>query len=119
MYNGRYERNGKDGIITLSLNSGTISMVEPLQDVTIDRYLHLGDRNVFRGNLIQTCTLAQFYRNYETKGILFHDVLRVNCTSVSGVKQEYYYGRNEGLVAIYKDNGVDEVELIKIKESLI
>ena len=119
MYNGRYERDGKDGIVTLSLQSSTISMIEPLQDVTIDRYLHLGDRDIFRGDLIQTCSLEQFYRNYETKGIMFHDVLKVDCTSVSGVKQEYYYGYNEGLVAIYKDDGATEIELIKVNESLI
>ena len=117
MYDDKYERDGNDGLITLTTNSATILMVEPLQDVRINRYLHLGDNNVFRGELIDNCTLKQFYRDYETKGIIFHNVVRVDCKSVSGVKQEYYYGYNEGLVSLYKNDGEREIELVKINES--
>lgn len=117
MYDEKYERDGKDGIITLTENSGTLLMVEPLQHVTIDRYLHIGDNNVFRGELIKSCSLKQYYRNYETRDMIFHNVLQVNCESKTGVKQEFYYGYNEGVVAIHKDNGVNKIELVKVNET--
>jgi len=119
MFDNKYQRDSSDGLTTLFLNGGSILMREPLQDVTIDRYVHLDDQNIFRGELIQSCSLEQYYRTYEVKGALFDNVLMVNCISKSGVKQEFYYGYNEGLVAIYKNDGSNEMEWVKVDESRI
>jgi len=119
MYGDKFERDSADGITTLFLNSATILMREPLQDVTIDRYVHLKDRDIFRGDFIQSCTLENYSRNYEIKGSIFYNVLMVSCTSMSGVKEEYYYAYNEGLVAMYKNDGIDELEWIKVSETAI
>lgn len=119
MYSDRYEQESNGGITTFTVNSSHIFMLEPDQEVTVERYVYLGDSNIFRGKFIQTCSLEQFYKNYEVKGILFHNVLRVDCTSASGVKQEFYYGYNEGLVAKYINDGYDETVWVKFYESRI
>ncbi len=119
MLNDEYQQDSDDGITTLLLTSSYITMREPLQDVTIDRYVHLRDRDVFRGELIQSCSIERYYRDYEIKGIIFYEVIMVDCTSKSGVKQEFYYGYNEGLVAKYQDDGETQLEWIKINETRI
>jgi hypothetical protein len=119
MFDNKYQRDGSDGLITLFLNSGTILMREPLQDVTIDRYVHLHDQNIFRGEFIRSCSLEQYYRTYVVQDSSFNNVLMVKCTSKSGVKQEFYYGYSEGLVAIYKDDGVNKIELVKVNETAL
>lgn len=118
-FNDRYERESSGGLTTLYLNSSNILMREPLQDVTVERYIYLGDRGIFRAPSIDLCTLENFYYEYKQRGEIFNNVLMVDCTTNSGVKQEYYYGYNEGLVAIYENDGVNEKEWVKRSEERI
>jgi len=113
-----YERVSSDGVTTLSLNGSEIIMEEPSHIVKINRYVYLGDRNIFRGEFINSCTFEEYYRNYEVKGEIFHGVVMVSCISVSGVKEEYYYGYNEGLVYKYIDDGVEIIERVKVHENM-
>ncbi len=117
LFNNKYERQSSSGLTTLFANSSNILMKEPEQDITIERYLHLGDKGVFHAPSIDLCSLEQFYYNYERRGIVFHNVLKVNCTSKSGVNQQYFYGYNEGIVVISEHDGVNEKEWIKVDES--
>jgi len=114
-----YERVSKDGVTTLYLNGSNILMKEPSQDVTVERYVHLEDRGIFDASTIKDCSAERFYRTYEKRGSQFNNVLMVECESINGVLQKYFYGYNEGLVAIYKDDGVNKMEWIKVGESRI
>ena len=114
-----YESVSTDGVTTLYLTGSIITMQEPDQEVIIKRYLHLGDENIFNGKFIDNCRFAQYYKDYEVKGEIFHGIVMVACTSVSGVKQEYYYGYNEGLVYRYIDDGISIKERVKTHESML
>lgn len=116
MYTDEYVRESSSGVTTLSLNGNKILMREPLEDVTIERYVYLGDRGVFQSSFIQLCTVEHFYETYTNKGQTFNNVLMIGCTSKSGVNQEFYYGYNEGIVSIYEDDGTNEKEWVKVKE---
>jgi hypothetical protein len=114
-----YERVSNSGVTTLYLNGSNILMREPSQDVRVEQYVYLGDRDIFHAPTIRSCSVERFYRTYERRGRDFNNVLMVECESVSGVHQEYFYGYNEGLIAIYEDNGIDKKEWIKVDESRI
>ena len=119
LFNDRYERESSSGLTTLFANSSNILMREPDQDVTIERYLYLGDRGIFHAPSIDLCTLEKFYYEYRQRGQIFNNVIMVDCISKSGVNQQYYYGYNEGLVAIYENDRGYEKEWIKIRERRI
>ncbi|MBU1669332.1 hypothetical protein KKC13_13080 [bacterium] len=119
MYTDEYVRESSSGVTTLLLNGNRILMREPSEDVTIERYVYLGDRGVFQSASIQLCSVEHFYETYTNKGMTFHNVLMIGCTSRSGVNQEFYYGYNEGIVYIYKNDGVNEIEWLKVAEEPI
>jgi len=111
-----YERRSVTNRTTLYLNGRSISMKEPSRDVEIERYVHLNDKNVFRANSIKMCIIERFYPIYDIKSWTFENVLMVGCISQSGVTQEFYYGLNEGIVAIYEKDGDSSKEYVKINE---
>jgi hypothetical protein len=111
-----YERESSNGVTSLQLNGNNILMREPSQDVSVERYVYLGDRGIFHAPTIRICSAERYYSTYERKGSRFHNVLMVECESKSGVHQQYFYGYNEGLVAIYENDGAVEREWIKVSE---
>lgn len=116
MYTDEYVRESSSGVTTLLLNGNNILMQEPSGDVTIERYLYLGDSGVFQSPSIQLCSVKRFYETYSIRGMTFHNVLMIGCISKSGVNQEFYYGYNEGVVTIYENDGVNEREWVKVAE---
>lgn len=123
MYTNEYERESSSGITTLYLDGNTISMEESSNgvnnNITIERYIYLGDSGVFQSSSIQLCSVDHFYETYQREGKIFNNVLMIGCISKSGVKQEFYYGYNEGIVAIYENDGFNEREWIKVGENPI
>jgi len=115
----KYERESEGGLTTLRLRSNTILMDEPNMSTTIRRFLHLGEQDVFQSNAIEDCILDRFHETYENQDSIFHNVLQVTCNSRSGVYQEFYYGYNEGIVAIYEKEGALRTEYIKVGEKEI
>jgi hypothetical protein len=114
-----YERQSDTGTTTLYLSSSYILMKEPVQDVEVSRYVNLGDSHVFQASDIDDCTVERFYATYAIHGSSFDNVLMINCLSNSGLKQEFYYGYSEGIVAIYKDDNSAITEYIKVNEKRI
>ena len=114
-----YERRSDTGRTTLYLNNSYILMKEPTRDVEVSRFVHLGDTHIFRSSDITNCTIERFYPTYKVYDSVFDNVLMVNCLSKSGVKQEFYYGYSEGIVAIYQNNNSSITEYIKVKEKRI
>ena len=114
-----YERRSVTDRTTLYLNSRTILMKEPSRNVEIERYVHLNDTGIFRSSSIDLCIVKDFYANYTNRNWIFKDVLMIACTSQSGVKQEFYYGHYEGIVAIYENDGDSTKEYVKVHENRI
>ena len=114
-----YERRSDTGRTTLYLNNSYILMKEPTRDVEISRYVHLGDSHIFKSSDINNCIVERFYPTYKVYGSTFNNVLMIDCLSNSGVKQEFYYGYSEGIVAIYQDDNSVITEYIKVKEKRI
>ena len=114
-----YERRSDTGRTTLFLNNSYILMKEPTRDVEISRFIHLGDSHVFRSSDISNCSIERFYPTYKVYDSIFDNVLMIDCLSKSGVKQEFYYGYSEGIVAIYQNNSTSTTEYIKVQEKRI
>ena len=117
-YGDEYERQSNSGTTRLLANSNRILMQEPSGDnISIVRYVYLGDRGIFQSSDIQTCSFERFYDTYRTQDNTFYNVIQVSCTTHSGLYSEYYYAYNEGIVAFYQKDGNQEKEYIKISES--
>ncbi len=118
--NGKtYERRSANDRTVLYLNSNYILMKEPSRDVEIKRFVHLGDNHIFNASNIDNCSLDRFYPKYIVYNSTFNNVLRVNCLTKSGVKQELYYGYSEGIVAIYQNDHSTITEYVKVNEKPI
>jgi len=119
MMSQHYERENSNGITTLDLNKRDILMKEPSRDVKIERYAHLGDNNLFHAEEIKNCQLEHFFKIFENKGMRYNNVLMVDCISQSGIEEKFYYGYNEGLVTLYKNDHGSKKEWVKISEKSI
>ncbi len=115
-FGSKFERESNSGLTTLSLRSNSILMNELDESISIDRFLYLGDKNIFHSPSIQNCSLSNFYKNYQNKNSIFHNVLQVTCRLNSGTYQEFYYGYDEGIVAIYEENSNLKTEYVKVAE---
>jgi len=114
-----YERRSNSGRTTLFLNGNTILMREPTRDVDIKRYVNLKTTDVFRSVTIDSCIVDEFYQTITIKESKFSNVLMVSCWSNSAIKQEFYYGYNEGLVALYQKDKDEVKEYVKVSEKRI
>ena len=115
----KYERESSYGLTTLLLNSNQILMNEANKTTNIIRFLRLGDTRIFESSNIQLCSLEKFYDTYQNKSSIFNNVLQVTCALNSGIYQEFYYGYNEGIVAIYEKNNGFETEYVKVSENAV
>ena len=119
MFKDLYKRESATGVTTLTLHKREIIMKEPSREVTIERYLHIGDNNVFTSNSIKNCKLENFYKTFTSKDERYDNVLRVSCMSNSGVEQDFFYGYNEGLVVIFENDHGAIKEWVKVDEKRI
>ena len=112
----RVERESDDGITTLRLRRDGIEVREPNgATIQVQRFVKIGDRNIFQESSIGNCTLDDFHRGITIKGIEFYRVLQVICQKNSHTN-EFYYGFDEGIVATYSNNNRETIELVKIDE---
>ena len=118
-YGDEYERQSESGTTKLYLHSRNIIMNEPTGTVDIDRFVYLGDKDIFHSPKLQLCTFEKFYDDYRTKNSTFYNVVQIACTTKSGVYQEFYYGYNEGIVSLYEKDGNYEKEYVKVSEKEI
>ena len=94
-------------------------MIEPDNQISIIRYVKLGDSGIFQAPNIDVCSLERFYERYRTRGQTFDNVIQISCTYKSGVYQELYYGFNEGIVSIYEEDNGLRTKYIKVDERRI
>lgn len=113
-----YERRSSENRTTLYKNSNFIIMKEPSKDVEITRYVKLGDTNIFNSS-INSCKIDKFYPQYKVYSSTFNNIIRVDCVNSIGIEESIYYGYNEGIVAIYQENGSNIKEYIKVNEKNI
>jgi len=129
LFGNSYERRSASGKTTVFLNGGDMFMKEEILDsvtgttsiqgTDISRYVGIGDRNIFRSQNLQMCTVERFFSDYTNKGIRFYNVLMIACTTRSGIQQEFYYAFNEGIVTLYQNDRGFIKEFIKVKEEPI
>jgi len=118
-FGDEYERVSDSGKSTLYLNPQSILMHEISGDIDIQRYVNLGDRDIFQSPLLKECRFKKFYENYHTKNLNYYNVLQITCTTNSNLYQEFYYGYNEGIVSYYEKNNLIEKEYVKVSEERI
>jgi len=110
------ERESEDGLTTLRLRRDAIEVKEPNGSVVqVQRFVKLGDRDIFKSSSIGRCSLDSFHHGITIKGIEFLRVLKVVCMD-GGKTDEFYYGYDEGIVSTYSSNHRGTTELVKIDE---
>jgi len=118
-FGDQYREQSASGTTNLFLTSNTILMSEPTGNIDIIRYVYLGDRGVFQSSSIQLCSFERFYDSFTIKNSIFYNVIQITCTNIDGSYQEFYYGYDEGFVAMYKKVGTLEIENVKVSERVI
>jgi hypothetical protein len=118
-YGEEYIRDSANGETKILLNSNRMLMIEPNNQISIIRYVNLGDSGIFQAPTIRLCSFERFYEIYRTKGQTFDNVIQISCTYNSGLYQELYYGFNEGIVSIYEEDNGLTTEYIKTNEQRI
>jgi len=84
--------------------------------VEVQRYVKIGDTNIFRSSSIGSCSADDYFFEIRIKDINFHEVIKVTCSKENGFS-EIYYGYDEGIVAIYRKEGVDISEIVKVRDT--
>jgi hypothetical protein len=115
---GTVERVSGEDKTTLIPYSDKILEEEPNGDrVEIKRLVYVGDKNVFQSPSIRLCTIDDFFENFRTKDMEFYNVIKVHCISNSGVISDIYYGYDEGIVYLYRNENGSISEVLKIRDT--
>jgi len=114
--NGVVERTSGDDRTTLTLNQNSIKIEEPDGNVVqVQRYVKIGDTNVFKSATIKSCIADDFLRSITIHGSEFYNVIKVTCRT-EGSSSELYYAYKEGIVSVYRDDGKVKTEIVKVDE---
>jgi len=115
---GTVERVSGDDKTTLIPYSDKIMEEEPNGDrVSIKRLVNVGDKNVFQSNTIRSCDIDDFFRNFRAKDREFFNVIKVHCINNSGSISDIYYGYDEGIVYLYRNENGSISEILKIRDT--
>ena len=113
---GVVERISGDNRTTLTLNENSIKVEEPDGNVVqVQRYVKIGDTNVFQSSNIKSCIADNFLRSITIHGSEFFNVIKVTCRTDSS-SSELYYAYDEGIVSVYRDDGRVKTEIVKVGE---
>ncbi|MCH9739721.1 MAG: hypothetical protein K0U38_02615 [Epsilonproteobacteria bacterium] len=113
---GVVERESSGEVTTLVLNENSIKVEESDGEIVqVQRYVKSGDINVFQAPSIQSCSVETFYRTITIQTVEFYNVIQINCQTKSS-SSALYYGYDEGIVSIYRDEGDKKIEIVKVGE---
>ena len=114
--NGVVERTSGNERTTLTLNQNSIKIEESDGSVVqVQRYVKIGDTNVFQSATIKSCIADNFLRSLTIHGSEFYNVIKITCRT-EGSSSELYYAYEEGIVSVYRDNGKVKTEIVKVDE---
>ena len=83
--------------------------------VTVQRYIKIGDTNIFESSNNQSCRADDYLRSIVIRGYEFFNVIKVVCT-VGSSSTDIYYGYEEGIVAIDRVSDGTRTEIVKAYE---
>ncbi|MBD3792601.1 MAG: hypothetical protein IE889_00355 [Campylobacterales bacterium] len=113
----RVVRESGQDIISMTRYENTLQIEKSNEaPITVQRFVKVGDQDVFQSTAIDYCDVENFYRSTLIKGVEFYNVLEVYCQTDSS-KTTFYYGYNEGIVAFYREEGDKRVEQLKVEEN--
>ena len=110
------QRQNGDEITTLTSYDDVIRVEQPNGEVVeVDRFIKIGDNNIFKSSTIHSCRADKYFRSIVIKGVEFYRVIKVACQTDSG-SSDIYYGYNEGIVSIYRNENGNITEIVKVDE---
>jgi hypothetical protein len=113
---GVVERVSGDERTILTPYEDSIRVEEPNGEVVqVQRYIKIGDSNIFQSPSIHSCRADEYFRSIVIKGVEFYRVIKVSCQTDSG-SSEIYYGYDEGIVSIYRNENGSITEIVKVDE---
>jgi len=97
-----------DDIIKKEESDGTI--------IDIQRHVKIGDSDIFHSSSSNLfCKADDYFLSIVIKDIEFYQVMKVSCTTDLN-KKDIYYGYNEGIVAIHKEENGLITDIVKVDE---
>ena len=114
---GIVERVSGDDKTTMTPYESSIIMEEPNGNIVqIQRYIKIGDDDIFRSSSIKSCQADDYFRNIVIKGYEFYNVIKISCQTNNG-SSETYYGYREGIVSMkYRNEQGITTEILKVGE---
>jgi len=110
------QRQSGDELTTLTRYNDVIRVEQPNSEVVqAQRFVKIGDNNIFQSSTIHSCRADDYFRSIVIKGVEFYRVIKVACQTDSG-SSDIYYGYNEGIVSIYRDENGSISEIVKVNE---
>jgi len=110
------QRQSGDELTTLTRYDDVIRVEQPNGEVVqAQRFIKIGDRNIFQSSTIHSCRADDYFRSIVIKGVEFYRVIKVACQTDSG-SSDIYYGYNEGIVSIYRNENGSISEVVKVDE---
>jgi len=113
---GIVERDSGDERTILTPYEDSIRIEESNGEIVqVQRFIKIGDTNIFQSPSIRSCKADDYFRSIVIKGIEFYQVIKVACQTNSG-NSDIYYGYDEGIVSIYRNEGDKITEIVKVNE---
>jgi len=97
--------------IRLEESNGTTVTV-----VTVQRYVKIGDNNIFDSPINQSCKIDDYLLSIIIRGHEFFNVIKISCVVDSSSTKDIYYGYDEGIVAIDRVSNETRREIVKAYE---
>jgi hypothetical protein len=114
---GIVQRVSGDETTTLIPYDDVIKVEEPDGTVVeIQRHVKIGDTNIFHSSTSNlSCKADDYFLSIVIKGVEFYQVMKVSCITDDN-KKDIYYGYNEGIVAIHKEESGVTTDIVKVDE---
>ncbi|HHB93972.1 MAG TPA: hypothetical protein ENK88_02325 [Campylobacterales bacterium] len=110
------QRESGDEQTTLTRYDNSIRVEQPNGEVVqVQRFVKIGDTDIFQSSTIHSCKADDYFRSIIIKGVEFYRVIKVACQTDSG-SSDIYYGYNEGIVSIYRNENSTITEIVKVDE---
>jgi len=110
------QRQNGDEITALTRYDNGIRVEQPNGEIVeAQRFIKIGDTNIFQSSTIHSCRADDYFRSIVIKGVEFYRVIKVSCQTDSG-SSDIYYGYNEGIVSTYRNENGVITEIVKVDE---
>ncbi len=114
---GVVERVSGEDRTVLTPYEDEIIVEEPNGEIiSVQRYVKIKDINIFKAPSIQSCSADDYFRTIRIRQREFNEVIKINCKDRNSSNIDIYYGRDEGIVSIYRERDGNISEVVKVKD---